>query len=322
MPEIPPPPTVELMRVVDTHTGGEPTRVVMSGGPALGTGSLADRKSLFRERYDHYRSAVINEPRGSDVMVGAIVVPPSDPQCVAGVIFFNNVGYLNMCGHGTIGVVVALAHRGRITPGANRLETPVGVVGFEYHGENRVTIENVPSYRYAKAVGIDVPGYGEVVGDVAWGGNWFFLAESRRCAIRLEHVDELMEFTCAIRDALGRNGITGADGGEIDHVELIGPARDRRNQSRSFVLCPGREYDRSPCGTGTSAKLACLFADGKLHPGDVWRQESVVGSVFEGSIRQDGERVIPRITGTAYVSGDATLILNPDDPFCWGIRES
>ena len=253
-------------------------------------------------------------------MVGAIVVPPSDPQCVAGVIFFNNVGYLNMCGHGTIGVVVALAHRGRITPGANRLETPVGVVGFEYHGENRVTIENVPSYRYAKAVGIDVPGYGEVVGDVAWGGNWFFLAESRRCAIRLEHVDELMEFTCAIRDALGRNGITGADGGEIDHVELIGPARDRRNQSRSFVLCPGREYDRSPCGTGTSAKLACLFADGKLHPGDVWRQESVVGSVFEASYVLDQGQVIPTLRGRAHVCAEASLLIDETDPFAWGIR--
>jgi 4-hydroxyproline epimerase len=308
------------IRVVDTHTGGEPTRVVISGGPQLGSGPLAERRDLFRLRFDHYRSAIVNEPRGSDVMVGALLVPPVNPACAGGVIFFNNVGCLGMCGHGTIGVAVALAHAGRIAVGSHRLETPVGEVGFELSDPNTVTIENVPSYRSAKDVSIDVPGVGQVKGDVAWGGNWFFLVNGSPCAIDLGHVDELTAHSWAIRQALAQQKITGDGDAEIDHIELFGPPLDTANHSRSFVLCPGKAYDRSPCGTGTSAKLACLLADGKLRPGNVWRQESVIGSVFEGRIRIDGESVIPLIRGTAYVNGEATLRLDPSDSFRWGIR--
>ncbi|HJT31934.1 MAG TPA: proline racemase family protein [Pirellulales bacterium] len=311
--------SIEHVQVIDTHTGGEPTRVVVSGGPELGEGSLAQRRTLLRERFDHFRSAVVNEPRGSDVMVGALVCQPVDKSCAAGVIFFNNAGCLGMCGHGTIGVVVALGHAGRLAAGRHRLETPVGVVGIEYDGANHVALENVPSYRHASGVTIDVDGLGPITGDVAWGGNWFFLVSEHGQELELANVDRLTDVAWRIRQALRRSGVTGADGQEIDHIELFGPPRYAAADSRNFVLCPGKAYDRSPCGTGTSAKLACLAADGKLIPGQVWRQESIVGSMFEGSVRIEDGQIIPRICGAAYVNAEATLILDPRDPFCMGI---
>ena len=308
--------------VIDTHTGGEPTRVVVAGGPDLGSGSLVDRRELFRQRFDPFRSAVVNEPRGSDVMVGALVVPPVDKGCAAGVIFFNNVGYLGMCGHGTIGVVVALGHAGRLTAGTHRLETPVGSVTLEYDGAHRVAFENVASYRHAAAVAVEVEGLGRVIGDVAWGGNWFFLVHDHHERLELANVERLTDVAWKIRQALGNQGITGQAGAEIDHIELFGPPHDPTAHGRNFVLCPGKAYDRSPCGTGTSAKLACLYADGALGEGEVWRQESIVGSVFEGTVRRfERGQVIPRIEGTAYVTGETTLILDPSDPFQMGIRQ-
>jgi 4-hydroxyproline epimerase len=309
-----------MIHVIDTHTGGEPTRVVHAGGPDLGIGSLLERRERFHSEFDQYRSAIVNEPRGSDVMVGALLTPPTDPTCHAGVIFFNNVGYLGMCGHGTIGVVVALGHLGQMEAGEYRLETPVGIIAVQYDGRNRVTLDNVPSWREQSGVTVDVPGHGPVTGDVAYGGNWFFLVAEHGRSFEIGNVAALTDYATRIRDALARSGITGRDGAEIDHVELFGPPADPHNHSRNFVLCPGLAYDRSPCGTGTSAKIACLAADGKLAPGDVWLQESIVGSVFEASYRRDGERIIPRITGTAYVNGTGTLLLNENDPFRWGIR--
>ena len=306
--------------VIDTHTAGEPTRVVVSGGPDLGGGPLEARRAVFRDHFDHFRSAIVNEPRGSDVMVGAILCPPVDPGCVAGVIFFNNVGYLNMCGHGTIGVAIALGHLGRIGAGRHRLETPVGIVTFDYDGENTAALENVPSYRHAEQVPVAVPGHGVVRGDVAWGGNWFFLVGEHGQALRPDRAEELTAFTWAIRQALVRQGVTGKDGGEIDHIELFGPPTRPDAHGKNFVLCPGKAYDRSPCGTGTSAKLACLAADGKLRPGEVWRQESIIGSVFEGSYHVQGLHIVPRIEGPAFVTAEATLLIDPRDPFGMGIR--
>lgn len=314
---------VDVVRteVVDSHTGGEPTRVVVSGGPDLGAGSLAGRKVLFRERFDDFRSAVCNEPRGSDAMVGALLVEPVDPTCAAGVIFFNNVGYLGMCGHGTIGLLVTLAHLGRVDRGTHRIETPVGVVEATLHGPNDVSFRNVPSYRARKGVSVEVDGYGPVTGDVAWGGNWFFLVNDHGQDLRLANLERLLDFTGKVRRALDRASIDLPDGGMIDHVDLFGPPTRPDADSRNFVLCPGGAYDRSPCGTGTSAKLACLAADGKLAPGAEYRQESIIGSLFAGSYeRGQGDRVIPTIRGTAYINAEATLILQPDDPFRMGIR--
>src|SRR5262245_64944548 len=311
---------MQSIHVIDSHTGGEPTRVVIAGGPDLGRGPLAGCRELLGRQHDSFRSAVINEPRGSDVMVGALLCEPTEPSCVSGVIFFNNVGYLGMCGHGTIGVAVTLAHLGRIKPGAHRVETPVGIVAFDYRGGNTVTIENVPSYRYAAGVVVNVEGVGPIAGDVAWGGNWFFLVGDHRQDLTLPNVERLSSFAWRIRRALVRDGITGARGQEIDHIELFGPPHDSTNHSRNFVLCPGGAYDRSPCGTGTSAKLACLFTDGRIRELEVWRQESILGSVFEGSVRRVGGQIIPRITGSAYVTGEGTLLLDPNDPFRNGIH--
>jgi 4-hydroxyproline epimerase len=311
---------LQQIHIIDSHTGGEPTRVVISGGPDLGTGSLADRRQRFAEHHDSFRSLVANEPRGSDVMVGALLVPPTNPDCVAGVIFFNNVGTLGMCGHGTIGLAVTLGHLGRITAGTHHLETPVGTITFDYDGHNQATLENVPSFRHQKAVTVDVPGHGPVTGDIAWGGNWFFLVNNHHETLTLPNVERLTDLTWRIRQALEAQHITGSDGGLIDHIELFAPPADPHNHSRNFVLCPGKAYDRSPCGTGTSAKLACLAADGKLRPGDIWRQESILGSVFEGSFRIVEDRILPRIRGTAFVTATATLLLDPADPFPRGIR--
>lgn len=305
--------------VIDSHTAGEPTRVVIDGAPDLGAGSPVERLEVLRERFDWLRSAVVNEPRGSDVLVGALLYPPSDPTCTTGVIFFNNVGYLGMCGHGTIGLIVTLAHLGHIAAGEHRIETPVGVVMACLINDGRVTVRNVPSYRYAQGVCVDVAGYGPIVGDVAWGGNWFFLVDEHGQELSLERVEQLTQFTWRIREALERQGVIGAGGALIDHIELFGPGQGDAH-SRNFVLCPGKAYDRSPCGTGTSAKLACLAADGKLEPGDVWIQESIIGSHFEATYTLENGQVRPSITGAAFITLEGTLILDERDPFKWGIH--
>ncbi len=278
------------------------------------------RLEHFRTRHDAFRSAVVNEPRGSDVIVGALLCKPVDASCAAGVIFFNNVGYLGMCGHGTIGLVVTLAYLERLEPGEHRIETPVGIITARLHDSGEVTVNNVPSYRIAKRVAVDVAGHGPVLGDVAWGGNWFFLVEEPRFDLGLDRIEELTDFAWRIRTALTAKGITGESGQEIDHIELFGSPSREGLDSRNFVLCPGKSYDRSPCGTGTSAKLACLVADGKLREGDTWRQESIVGSVFEGSVSLVDGRIHPHIKGSAHITADATLILDESDPFCWGVR--
>jgi 4-hydroxyproline epimerase len=314
-------PCVRKIFAIDSHTAGEPTRVVVAGGPDLGGGSLADRCRVFREQFDTFRSLVINEPRGSDVLVGALLIPPSDPTCAAGVIFFNNVGTLGMCGHGTIGLVATLAHLGRISPGEHRIETPVGAVAATLHADGRVTVRNVPAYRQAANVAVHVDGYGRLTGDVAWGGNWFFLTADHRETLDVRNVARLTEVSWKVRKALEAGGITGADGGVIDHIELVGPPANTRNHARNFVLCPGGAYDRSPCGTGTSAKLACLAADGKLRPGEAWRQEGILGTVFEGRYTSaDGGRIVPEVTGSAYITAEVTLLVQDCDPFPDGIR--
>jgi 4-hydroxyproline epimerase len=306
------------LQVIDSHTGGEPTRVIVGGGPELPPITIRERLALVRDKHDWVRSASVNEPRGSDVVVGALLCPPLDPACAAGVIFFNNVGYLGMCGHGTIGLTVTLAHMGKIKPGLHRLETSVGTVTARLHESGAVTVRNVASYRSATNVSVDVEGYGKVTGDIAWSGNWFFLVKEHKEDVKHGNVERLTEVTWKIRQALIKQGLDKQEGGEIDHIELYAPST--KADSKNFVLCPGKAYDRSPCGTGTSAKLACLVADGKLRPGEVWRQESIVGSIFEGSVEIVDGKIFPSITGTAFVTAEATLILDERDPFCMGIR--
>ncbi len=308
------------IRFIDSHTAGEPTRVIIAGGPELGAASLSDQVSYLHDTADHFRQCVIDEPRGWEALVGALLCKTADSLCAAGVIFFNNTGYLGMCGHGAIGVAVTLHHLGKIGLGVQRLETPVGVVEVNLLSPNKVTITNVPSYRLYSRLDVEVDGLGTVNGDVAWGGNWFFLVNGTPAPLTLEHIAVLSNAAQRTREALRREGITGADGAEIDHIEFFGSPEAPDAHSRNFVYCPGGAYDRSPCGTGTSAKLACLAADGKLQPGETWIQESVIGSRFEASYTNaTGGQIIPAITGTAYLCCEGTLMQQTDDPFRNGI---
>lgn len=305
------------VRFIDSHTAGEPTRVVLDGFPSLPGATLAEQRQALAGDFDAWRGLVNLEPRGHDVLVSALRVPARAPGCVAGVIFFNNVGPLGMCGHGTIGLVTTLAYLGEIGPGAHRIETPVGVVAATLHDDGRVSVQNVPAHRARRDVTVSVPGLGDVRGDVAWGGNWFFITEVDGRELHVDHVADLTDRAARIRQALCAAGVTGDGGAEIDHIELSGPVG---GVSRNFVLCPGNAYDRSPCGTGTSAKIACLAADGQLAPGERWVQQSVIGTEFEGEYRWADGQVQPTITGRAYVTAEGELIVQPGDPFAWGIR--
>jgi 4-hydroxyproline epimerase len=287
--------TMRRIPVIDSHTAGEPTRVVLGG--------------VLPEELETHRRALICEPRGHEVIVGALLTAPRDPSCAAGVIFFNNAGLLGMCGHGMIGVIETLRHLGRISAGEHRIETPVGVVAAVLHDNGRVSVRNVASYRKAKSVKA-----GGVMGDVAYGGNWFFLVSGHGLELTLQNIPQLTRASLAIREAVRAAGHP-----EVDHIELFAQPNDPANHSRNFVLCPGGEYDRSPCGTGTSAKLACLAADGKLAPGAIWRQESILGTVFEGSYQPCREGILPTITGRAFITAETTLLFDPEDPFKLGI---
>ena len=311
---------MKRIQIIDSHTGGEPTRLVIDGFPDLGSGSMAERLTVLAQQHDQWRAATVLEPRGNDVIVGALLCEPVDKTACAGVIFFNNTGYLGMCGHGTIGLVATLAHMKRIEPGVHRIETPVGVVEATLHADHSVSVRNVPAWRHLKQVAVNLPSHGTVYGDVAWGGNWFFLVSEHGQRVASDNLDALTAYSWALREALAAQGITGAFGAEIDHIELF--AEDPIADSRNFVLCPGKAYDRSPCGTGTSAKIACLAADGKLAPGALWRQASVIGSQFEASYERQGDAIIPILRGRAYISAEATLLIESDDPYGWGIRSS
>lgn len=305
------------MHIIDSHTGGEPTRLIIDGGPDLGAGPLLERRRRFQADFDHVRRAVVCEPRGADVLVGALLCQPHAPGCVAGVIFFNNVGYLGMCGHGLIGLIASLAHLKRLTVGRHLVDTPAGVVGAELHADGRVTVDNVAARRSRKDVTVQVDGIGAVTGDVAYGGNWFFLVAEHGLKLERANVAALTAYCSAVKASLAAQGITGDDGSEIDHIELFAPGDGA--DSRNFVLCPGAAYDRSPCGTGTSAKVACLAADGKLAEGEIWRQQSIIGSVFEARYRRQDGQILPSITGRAWVTARAELVIEDGDPYGWGI---
>ena len=307
------------IEVVDSHTEGEPTRVVISGWPQPSGSTMAERRESMRRDQDQLRSGVVREPRGHDAVVGALLTPPISHGATTGVVFFNDVGYLGMCGHGLIGVVRTLEFLGNIRPGVVRIDTPAGMVTAELSESGDVVIQNVPAYRHLADVEVNVAGVGHVRGDVAYGGNWFFLTEVPGVSLAMTNVRELLSLTTSIRDVLEREGITGADGAPVDHIELFGaPARNDAD-SRNFVLCPGAAYDRSPCGTGTSAKMAVLHARGELALDEPWRQESITGSMFTGWLTERAGSLIPHISGRAFVTSRATLLFDEQDPFRFGI---
>ncbi len=283
---------------------------------------MAQRRIEFQQHFDDYRRAMVCEPRGNDVMVGALLTQPECEGSLAGVIFFNNVGTLGMCGHGTIGVAAALEFLETISFGTHRLDTPVGTIEFDLQLDGRVRLTNVASFRWQTRVPVALRDGRTMHGDVAWGGNWFFICEDHGITVDLENLPQLDALARELRYCLTLRGIVGEQGAEIDHVELMGPPSDPKlADAKNFVMCPGAAYDRSPCGTGTSAKVACLAADGKLLPGQVFRQESIVGSVFDASFQllPDG-RVLPTIIGNGYVNAEGELLLDPRDPFCMGIH--
>ncbi|MCY2975237.1 MAG: proline racemase family protein [Planctomycetota bacterium] len=315
------------VQVIDSHTGGEPTRVVIDGGPDLGTGSVAQQLEILKQSHDSFRRAVINEPRGTDFLVGALLVTPTSKSCVAGVIFFDNVKFIGMCGHGTIGVVATLAYLGRISCGVHQIETPVGIVSAELHQDGSVSITNVPSFRIAKNVELLIPSVGKIVGDVAWGGNWFYLVDDHPCRLERNNLEQLTDVSWKIRIAINESGFP-----DVDHIILFAPDAEELNDpeittkatmcSKNFVLCPGKAYDRSPCGTGTSALLACLASDGVLSEGETMVQKSIIGSHFTGRFlweNKDRGTVIPTITGEAYITAKVNLVFDSRDPFCEGI---
>lgn len=323
--------TLFNFKIIDSHTGGEPTRMVYEGFPELSGETIQDKLQYFKQHFDHLRQSIILEPRGNDVLVGALLFPATNPKATTSVIFFNNTGYLGMCGHGTIGVIVSLAYQQKISVGVHWLETPVGLVQATLHDDGSCSVQNVPSYRYKKQIEVKVPELGLIHGDIAWGGNWFFLVSEHGQDIQANNVNKLTQVCLQIKQALTAANITGENGGEIDHIELFADSKDIQVDSRNFVLCPGAAYDRSPCGTGTSAKLACLAADNELAPEQLWRQQGVVDSVFTGSYQSATDlknssstiypdnTIIPTICGHAYVCAETTLIVQQDDPFKWGI---
>jgi 4-hydroxyproline epimerase len=308
------------MDVIDSHTEGEPTRVVVDGWPTPVGSTMTERRDYMQSCQDHLRRGVVLEPRGHEAVVGALLTAPITNGAVAGVIFFNDVGYLGMCGHGMIGVIRTLWHLQRIAPGVMHVDTPVGAVQATLADDGLITIRNVPARLYQADVQVDVPGVGVVIGDVAWGGNWFFLTHVAAPSLDLQHRDELLRITMLIRTALRDAGISGSDGAVIDHVELFAAPRRADADSRNFVLCPGTAYDRSPCGTGTSAKMAVLHARGELAIGTQWRQESIVGSRFVGWLEREGELLVPHIQARAFITARATLLFDPQDPFRDGLH--
>jgi len=306
-----------LLRVVDSHTEGEPTRVIVDGWPQPTGDTMSERRDDLRRNADRLRRGVVCEPRGHAAIVGALLTPPVTPGAQAGIVFFNNETYLGMCGHGLIGVVRTLQHLGRLSPGVARFDTPVGPVSAELNDDGSVTIENVAAKAHALDVAIDVPGCGRVVGDVAYGGNWFFITHVQ-AKLDTSNVDELLRLTRAMQSAIDAQRPAG--GAPIDHIELSGAPHDPESDARNFVLCSGGEYDRSPCGTGTSAVMAALHRRGSLAFEQPWRQESITGGRFTGWLTpgDDGE-LIPHIRGRAFITGASTLRFDPADPFRFGI---
>lgn len=280
---------------------------------------MAERRDWMCAHQDHLRRAVVCEPRGHAAIVGALLTPPISDDAAAGIVFFNNGTYLGMCGHGLIGVVRTLDYLGRLAPGISRFDTPVGTVSAELAADGSVTIENVAALLHQRDVRVDVPGYGCVIGDVAYGGNWFFITHADAVPVEMSHVSELMRFTQAIQDAIRAQGITGAQGADIDHIEISAAPQRADANARNFVLCSGGEYDRSPCGTGTSAKMATLYARDELRLDEPWRQESVTGSLFTGWLTSQDGKLVPHIRGNAFITGEATLHFDPADPFRLGI---
>lgn len=309
------------MHVIDSHTGGMPTRVILNGGPELGSGPMAERVRCLANNHDAFCKSVLLEPRGQSGMVGALLVAPDDVGCETGVIYFDANAILGMCGHGTIGLGVTLAHLGRIAPGTHKFETPAGIISIDLLDTSTVRVTNIESRQVQEAVSIEIDKYGVFTGDLAYGGNWFFIVDPSPIPVEVANIRVLTDLAIAIREACTAQGVTGENGENVDHVILQGQPDTESVSSRNFVLCPDNEYDRSPCGTGSSARLACLAAAGVLAPGEEIVQQSIIGSTYNMSYQPGiSGGVIPKLTGQAHVMAESRLIFAQNDPFRMGIH--
>jgi proline racemase len=329
----------QVLQAVDSHTAGEPTRIVTGGLPPVAGATMAEKRAALRIRHDALRRALVHEPRGHDAIVVAYLVPPCHPDAHAGVVFCNDVGYLGMCGHGAIGVATVLVGMGMVPAQEPEtrvvLDTPAGLVPCRVAVSNgrarAVTITNVPSFQFRQRAIAAVPGFGKVAADIAWGGNWFAFVEAAQLGLHVDkaHLPQLLPAAIAVREALAANGVRGVhpESGEeqlVDHVKLFDALEGPTPGARAMTLCPGTAYDRSPCGTGTSAKLAVLHSKGELGVGEWFTSESVIGTRFRARIAattQVGQfaAIVPEIEGAAYVTGLQTFVLDPEDPCVHGL---
>lgn len=327
------------IQAIDSHTAGEPTRVVTGGLPAIRGATMADKRAGLQRAHDHLRRALVLEPRGHDAIVLAYLLSPCRAGADLGVVFANDAGYLGMCGHGAIGVATVAVATGMVAaqePVTELvLDTPAGAVACRVAVDGgrptSVTITNVPSFLFRQRVVVPVHGFGKVAADVAYGGNWFAFVEADQLGLMVEknHLPVLMQAATAIREALVREGVRGRhpdrdDDEIIDHVKLFAPLDGPTPGARALTLCPGAAYDRSPCGTGTSAKLAVLHAKGELATGEWFRSQSVLGTEFRARVVSTTDvggnpAVVPEIEGSAWITGFATFVVDPDDPCAFGL---
>lgn len=323
---------------IDAHTCGNPVRVVKSGGPKLNGASMSEKRQHFLKEYDWIRKGLMFEPRGHDMMSGSILYPPNDPANDSGVLFIETSGCLPMCGHGTIGTVTIAIEQGLITPkvpGRLRLETPAGLVLVTYQQSGNkvewVKLTNVKSYLAAANLTIDCPELGELTFDVAYGGNFYAIVDEQPHFSGIQHytAGDLIRWSQIIRNKINdkytfvhpeNDTIRG-----LSHMLWTGAPIDPKATARNAVFYGDKAIDRSPCGTGTSARMAQWHAKGLLKPGDAFVHESYIGSQFIGRIEEettigDSPAIVPSIQGWARVTGFNTILIDEEDPYAYGFQ--
>lgn len=321
---------------IDGHTCGNPVRLVAGGGPRIKASSMFERRQKFLEDFDWIRTGLMFEPRGHDMMSGAILYPPSSDDFDVGVLYIETSGCLPMCGHGTIGTVTMAIEEGLLkpaTPGVARLETPAGLVTAEYtmDGDHvaSVRLTNVPSFLAAEGLEIDCPEFGRLTFDVAYGGNFYAIVEPQQNfpGVGKVPVDQLVRVSPQLRTLLNEHfDMVHPENPEIkgiSHVQWTGPAADPKADARNAVFYGDKAIDRSPCGTGTSARMAQLFARGDLKVGDSFVHESVIGSLFTGGVKEavsvgNKPGIVPTVEGWAVKTGTSTITLDERDPYMTG----
>ena len=322
--------------IIDGHTCGNPVRLVAGGGPLLTGATMMERRAHFLAEFDWIRTGLMFEPRGHDMMSGSILYPPTRPDCDTGILFIETSGCLPMCGHGTIGTVTMAIEHGLVnpkTPGVLRLDTPAGLVVAEYRQEGQyveeVRITNVPAYLHAEALAVDCPGLGEITVDVAYGGNFYGIVEPQANYRDMADFSagELIGMSPVLRQRLNERysfvhpdnpGISG-----LSHILWTGAPLDPEADARNAVFYGDKAIDRSPCGTGTSARMAQLHAKGRLKAGDGFVHESIIGSLFKGRVEKEvpvagRTGIIPSIGGWARTTGYNTIFIDDRDPYAHG----